>query len=70
MSRKSYSQLDLIERHRVNLWWRMRERLQQHIEALNKKLDAYDLSDMPAAEAGSGDLSELDKVLDRMQRPE
>ncbi|MCB1307472.1 MAG: hypothetical protein KDK30_04800 [Leptospiraceae bacterium] len=70
MSRKSYSQLDLIERHRVNLWWRMRERLQQHIEALNKKLDAYDLSDMPAAESGGGDMSELDKVLDRMQRPE
>ena len=65
--KRKFSQLDLIEKHRVQIWHRTRERLKAHLEQLNGKLAAYDLSDMPPEGGGEGKLTELDNLLNRMQ---
>ncbi len=68
-ARKKYSELDLIEKHRVNIWFNTRRRLQQHLELLNKKLEQYDLSDMPAPQApDDANLGDLERLLGKLER--
>lgn len=64
--KKKYSELDLIEKHRVCIWWNTRQHLQSHIEQLNKKLDQYDLTEMPAADLKDAPLTDLDQALRKL----
>lgn len=61
--KKKYTELDLIEKHRVCIWWNTRQHLQSHLEQLDRKLGQYDLSDMPAADLENAELANLDQAL-------
>jgi hypothetical protein len=64
--KKKYSELDLIEKHRVCIWWNTRQHLQSHIAQLDKKLGQYELSEMPAADLKNAPLPDLDRALSKL----
>ncbi len=64
--KKKYTELDLIEKHRVCIWWNTRQNLQGHIDRLNQKLEQYDLSEMPAADLKDASLPDLDQALSNL----
>ncbi|MCR9141700.1 MAG: hypothetical protein NXI24_05565 [bacterium] len=64
--KKKYAQLDLIEKHRVCIWWNTRQHLQSHIDRLDQKLSQYDLSEMPAADLKDAPLPDLDQALSKL----
>lgn len=65
-NKKKYTELDLIEKHRVCIWWNTRQHLQKHSDQLNKKLGQYDLTDMPAADLQEAPLPDLDQALRKL----
>ena len=71
--KKKYEELDLIEKHRVLLWSRIRERLLHHLANIERRLENYDLSGMPPEEVGDPStghsLKELDGFFAKMDAP-
>ncbi|MCB1173331.1 MAG: hypothetical protein KDK39_07200 [Leptospiraceae bacterium] len=69
---KKYEELDLIEKHRVLLWARIRGRLQHHLQHIESRLAPYDLSSIEAELSQShpeeNNLKELDQFIEKMQK--
>lgn len=60
---EKYSELDLITKHRVCIWWNTRKHLQSSLAQLDRKLAQYDLADMPAADLEDVELTDLNQAL-------
>lgn len=70
--KKKYEDLDLIEKHRLVIWVRTRQRLLHHLEQIEQKLNAYDASSIPNLDSvdvqGGPSLNELDSFFDRVEK--
>lgn len=71
-AKKKYSELDLIEKHRLVIWVRTRQRLAHHLQQIESRLDAYDLDSIPHLDSvdvqGGPSLNELDSFFDRVDQ--
>lgn len=70
--KKKYEELDLIEKHRVLLWYRIKNRLQHHLQNISSRLEPYDISSLPEkdinAQTGGPSLKELDTFFEKMNQ--
>lgn len=70
--KKKYEDLDLIEKHRVQLWAGIRGKLHHHLESIEKKLEIYDISSLTDEELvsqnGGASLKELDSFFEKINK--